>query len=193
MQDHHISHDMDLEHVAKVHWRRRLHLHRPRVPRYVAFLPTNSLARVHKLLLNVSLFCDDFVLRHTELEGGHEKIIGRFETQSGKAHLGHEPQLIHAEASGQVRNSKPKWVYDVYVYILYVFDKAPAIVGPVGPTKSWSFDFQKPQTCSVWSWRVMKELREFNHERGPESKSNSEYGFYAWHRRFQYQQLRSAV
>lgn len=32
---------------------------------------------------------------HTELEGGHEKIIGRFETQSGKAHLGHEPQLIH--------------------------------------------------------------------------------------------------
>lgn len=31
---------------------------------------------------------------HTELEGGHEKIIGKFETQSGKAHLGHEPQLI---------------------------------------------------------------------------------------------------
>jgi len=31
---------------------------------------------------------------HTELEGGHEKIIGKFETQSGKAHLGHEAQLI---------------------------------------------------------------------------------------------------
>lgn len=31
---------------------------------------------------------------HTELEGGHEKIIGKFETQSGKANLGHEPQLI---------------------------------------------------------------------------------------------------
>ena len=33
--------------------------------------------------------------RHTELEGGHEKIIGRFETESDKANLGHEPQLIH--------------------------------------------------------------------------------------------------
>ncbi|CAJ1338361.1 unnamed protein product [Effrenium voratum] len=32
---------------------------------------------------------------HTELEGGHEKIIGRFETESDKANLGHEPQLIH--------------------------------------------------------------------------------------------------
>jgi len=31
---------------------------------------------------------------HTELEGGHEKVIGKFETQSGKANLGHEPQLI---------------------------------------------------------------------------------------------------
>jgi len=32
---------------------------------------------------------------HTELEGGHEKVIGRFETESGKANLGHEPQLIN--------------------------------------------------------------------------------------------------
>ncbi|CAE7782976.1 HMCN1 [Symbiodinium pilosum] len=32
---------------------------------------------------------------HTELESGHEKIIGRFETESGKANLGHEPQLIN--------------------------------------------------------------------------------------------------
>lgn len=38
--------------------------------------------------------------RHTELEGGHEKIIGKFETQSGKAHLGHEPQLIQVGTSG---------------------------------------------------------------------------------------------
>lgn len=36
---------------------------------------------------------------HTELEGGHEKIIGKFETQSGKAHLGHEPQLIQERPS----------------------------------------------------------------------------------------------
>ena len=39
------------------------------------------------------------LLRHTELESGHEKIIGRFETESGKANLGHEPQLINAQSS----------------------------------------------------------------------------------------------
>jgi len=38
--------------------------------------------------------------RHTELEGGHEKIIGKFETESGKAHLGHEAQLIQVGTSG---------------------------------------------------------------------------------------------
>ena len=35
-------------------------------------------------------------MRHTELEGGHEKVIGRFETESSKANRGHEPQLINA-------------------------------------------------------------------------------------------------
>lgn len=36
---------------------------------------------------------------HTVLQGGHEKIIGRFETESGKANVAHEPELLHAPGS----------------------------------------------------------------------------------------------
>ena len=40
------------------------------------------------------------------LQGGHETIIGRFETESGKANVGHEPQLLHALPSVESKCSE---------------------------------------------------------------------------------------